>query len=160
MPVQNIEKDIANKTIVITAEFAAPVERVWDVYTNPRQLEKWFGPPGFPATVTDFDRSVGGRVAYYMTSPDGERYHGYWVIDEIKEGELFGYTDGFADADGNPIEQDAESSTRIRFIADGDVTRIESRTTYPSAEGMQKVLDMGVEEGITSAMNQIDALVA
>ncbi len=40
MPVTDITKDIDRRTLVITAEFAAPVERVWAIYADPRRLEQ------------------------------------------------------------------------------------------------------------------------
>ncbi|WP_367618868.1 SRPBCC domain-containing protein [Brevibacterium sp.] len=55
----------------MVAEFAAPPERVWEVYADPRQLEKVWGPPTYPATVVDHSLVPGGRVTYYMTSPEG-----------------------------------------------------------------------------------------
>src|SRR4051794_41951977 len=85
MPVTDIRQDPDNRTLIITAEFAAPVERVWQVYADPRQLEKVWGPPTYPATVVDHDLKPGGRMTYYMTSPEGEKFAGYWQITAVDE---------------------------------------------------------------------------
>ena len=54
MTVTNVEKNKDNLTMTITAEFDAPVERVWQLWENPRLLERWWGPPTYPATFTEF----------------------------------------------------------------------------------------------------------
>ncbi|MGN0065335.1 MAG: SRPBCC domain-containing protein [Nocardioides sp.] len=160
MPVTHVEKDLDNLTITITAEFAAPVERVWQVYADPRQLEKWWGPEGYPATVTTHEFRPGGRVDYAMTGPDGATYPGWWRIDEVDEPHRFVYTDGFSDADGKPIEDKMVNTTTTELTSTADGTRVTSVSRYGSAADLQQVLEMGVEEGATSAINQIDALVA
>ena len=62
MPLTNVSNDPAAKTITFTAEFDAPVERAWQLYADPRQLEQWWNPPGYPLTIPDHNLSVGGRV--------------------------------------------------------------------------------------------------
>src|SRR5699024_4346597 len=84
MPVTDVTKDIDTRTITITAEFAAPVERVWAVYADPRQLEKVWGPPGYPATFVEHELTVGSRSTYYMTAPDGQRFGGWWQITGVE----------------------------------------------------------------------------
>ena len=64
MPVTDVHQDLDNLTLTITAEFAAPVARIWRVYADPRQLEKVWGPPTYPATVVDHDLKPGGRMTY------------------------------------------------------------------------------------------------
>jgi uncharacterized protein YndB with AHSA1/START domain len=85
MPVTDVRHDLDNLTLTITAEFAAPVERIWQVYADPRQLEKVWGPPSYPATVVDHDLRPGGRVTYFMTGPEGDKHAGYWLITRVDE---------------------------------------------------------------------------
>ena len=102
MPVIDVRQDLDTLTLTITADFAAPVERIWQVYADPRQLEKVWGPPTCPATVVDHDLSAGGRTTYYMTMPDGEKHAGYWKITSVDEPTSFSFVDGFADRNLNP----------------------------------------------------------
>ncbi|MGO3314480.1 MAG: SRPBCC family protein, partial [Brachybacterium tyrofermentans] len=97
MPVTDISHDLDALTLTITAQFAAPVQRIWDIYADPRQLEKVWGPPEYPATVVDHDLSPGGRVTYYMTGPEGDHVYGYWNVLTVEEPSSFSYEDGFAD---------------------------------------------------------------
>lgn len=108
MPVTDVTQDIDALTLTIVADFAAPVQRIWEVYADPRQLEKVFGPPTYPATMVDPDLPV-SRNTYSFASTDG--------------------------------------GTRATYVS-----------TYASAEALQQVLDMGVVEGASSAIDQIDDL--
>jgi uncharacterized protein YndB with AHSA1/START domain len=160
MPVTDITKDIENRTLTITAEFAAPLERVWGLYADPRQLEQVWGPPEYPATFVDHDLRPGGRMTYYMTSPEGEKFGGYWDVDEVEEPRRFAFRDGFADADLNPNPGLPISHCDYAFSATDDSTRAVFTSRFDSAEDLQKVLDMGVEEGSRTAINQIDGFLA
>jgi uncharacterized protein YndB with AHSA1/START domain len=160
MPVTDITKDVERRTLVITAEFAAPVERVWALYADPRQLEKVWGPPEYPATFVDHDLRPGGRTTYYMTSPEGEKFAGYWDIDTVDEPGAFSFRDGFAHDDLTPNPDLPVSRNDYTFSATDSGTRAVYTSTFATAEDLQKVLDMGVEEGATSAINQIDGYLA
>lgn len=156
MPVTNVTKDLDTATLTITAEFAVPVERVWSLYLDPRQLEKIWGPPGFPATFVEHPFTVGSRSTYYMTGPDGEKYAGWWRMTEVDEPHSFSFTDGFADEDFNEDPNLPVSENTYSFAADGTNTIATYTTVYPSAAELQQVLDMGMEEGSRAAINQID----
>ncbi|MGO1225367.1 MAG: SRPBCC family protein [Brachybacterium sp.] len=160
MPVTDITHDLENLTLTITAQFAAPVERIWEVYADPRQLEKVWGPVGYPATVVEHNLTPGGRVTYFMTGPEGERFPGYWKVLAVQEPDSFTYEDGFAHDDFSPNTELPVSTCVSIFTAQDGGTRAVYVTTFASREGLQTVLDMGVEEGSRSAIDQIDALVA
>ncbi|PRY63613.1 uncharacterized protein YndB with AHSA1/START domain [Knoellia remsis] len=160
MPVTGITKDTDTRTLTITAEFAAPQERVWKLYEDPRQLEQVWGPPEYPATFTAHELRPGTRSTYYMTSPEGEKFGGYWDITGVESPSQFTFDDGFADGEGNPNPDLPVSQNVYAFTeADGRTTAVFT-STYASAEALQQVLDMGVEEGATAAINQVDAFLA
>ncbi|MDZ5661303.1 SRPBCC domain-containing protein [Nocardioides sp. S-58] len=161
MPVTDVQHDLDARTLTITADFAAPVERVWDVYADARQLERVWGPPGYPATFVDHELAPGSRTTYYMTSPEGEKYYAYWNVESVSAPTGFTFTDGFAlDESFTPNEEMPESSQVFRFTGTDAGTRATFVATYADAESLQKVLDMGAVEGSTLAINQIDDLLA
>jgi uncharacterized protein YndB with AHSA1/START domain len=160
VPVTDVQQDLDALTLTLTAEFAAPVERVWQVYADPRQLEKVWGPPTYPATFVDHDLRPGGRVTYFMTSPEGEKFAGYWEVTAVDEPRSFSFDDGFADQDFNPNPALPVSHNVYSFTAHDGGTRATYVGTYESAEALQKVLDMGMVEGATAAIAQIDDLLA
>jgi uncharacterized protein YndB with AHSA1/START domain len=160
MPVTDITKDLDNRVLTITAEFAAPVERVWELYADPRQLERVWGPPTHPATFVDHELTPGTTSTYYMTSPEGERYYGVWRITGVDAPDGFTFDDAFADESFAVNTELPVSRCEYAFEAAGVGTRARFMTTYASAEDLQTVLDMGMEEGARQAMNQIDAFLA
>ena len=99
MPVTDVNKDLDALTMKITAEFDAGAERIWEMWSDPRQLERWWGPPSYPATFVEHDLSPGARAAYFMTSPEGQKYHGWWRIEEVEPPNRLRFEDGFADDD-------------------------------------------------------------
>ena len=160
MTVTDVRKDPATLTMEIVSEFDAPIERVWRLVADPRQLERWWGPPTHPATFTDFDLRSGGRVSYFMTGPDGEQYHGWWQVREVSPLEALEVQDGFADDDGEPNPDLPVNVMRIELASVGPVTRMTIRSTFPSIDAMEQTLAMGAEEGMQAALGQIDDLLA
>lgn len=160
MPVTDITKDVDARTLTITAEFAAPVERVWRLYEDPRQLEQVWGPPEYPATFVDHELREGSRTTYYMTSPEGEKFAGYWDITGVEPTSRFTFRDGFANEDLTPNDTLPVSENVYAFEAADGGTRAVFTSIYASAEALQTVLDMGMEEGARSSINQIDGFLA
>ena len=161
MPVTDVSHDLDARTITLVADFAAPPKRIWEVYADPRQLERVWGPPTHPATFVDHDLTPGGRMNYYMTGPEGEKYYCYWEIRTVDEPNSFTFDDGFAlDAQFTKNEAMPVSRNVYSFLEHGGGTRAIYVGSYASAEALQQVLDMGVIEGSSLAINQIDELIA
>ncbi|WP_217913930.1 SRPBCC family protein [Miltoncostaea marina] len=160
MTVLDVRKDVATRSMTIVAEYPAPVARVWRLWADPRQLERWWGPPGYPATVTDHDLSAGGRVSYFMTSPEGERYHGGWRVLRADPPSRLEVEDFFADEDGGEAADMPRSTMVVAIDEAGGGSRMTITSIWESEEAMRKVIEMGVEEGIRGALGQIEALLA
>jgi len=161
MSVIQVDKDLSAGTMTVLAEFDAPVERVWRLWEDPRQLEKWWGPPMYPATVVAHDLTPGGKVDYFMTGPEGDQPRGWWRIISVDAPNRLEFEDGFADEQGNPM---ADMPTMVIVVTlsarPGGGTRMVTATTFPSTEAMESLLAMGMEEGMAAAMGQIDGLLA
>jgi uncharacterized protein YndB with AHSA1/START domain len=157
--ITDVDKDPAAARMTVTAEFDAPVERVWQVWADPRQLERWWGPPTWPATVTEHDLAQGGTVKYVMTGPDGGRSAGYWNVIAVDPPNGFEIEDGFAGDDGEPNADMPTTMMRVALARrDDGGTRMTVVSTFPSTEAMEQMVAMGMEEGMRAAMGQIDAL--
>jgi uncharacterized protein YndB with AHSA1/START domain len=161
MTVTAVQKDTDTLTMTVTAEFEASPERVWQLWADPRQLERWWGPPTYPATFTAFDFSPGGHVDYHMTGPEGDQPRGYWDFLEVDEPKSIVFQDGFANDDGtpNPDFPAGIGKVSIEDIGAGR-TRMSIENIFPSLEAMEQVLAMGMEEGMTQAVGQIDDILA
>ena len=160
MTVTSVEKDYDNLKLVLTADFTAPIEQVWQLWSDPRKLERWWGPPPWPATFEQFDFVPGGRISYYMTGPDGERSGGWWQVDEVNPPSLFAFTDGFAGPDGDPIESLPQMKARADLTTTDSGTRMTITSQFASIEHMKQLESMGVVEGMTLAASQMDAILA
>ncbi len=160
MPVKQIVKDPEALTLTVVADLAAPVERAWQLLADPRQLERWWGPPMYPATVVEHDLTPGGRVLYYMTGPEGDQPHGWWRVLSVDPPRQLEVEDGFGDANWNPSADMPSMHMRFSLEATPAGTRMISVTTFPSVEAMEQLLAMGMEEGIRAAAGQMDAVLA
>ena len=160
MTVTDVRKDPAARTMEIVSEFTAPIDRVWQLIADPRQLERWWGPPTHPATFTDFDLASGGRVSYFMTGPDGAKYHGWWQVRQVDPPNALEVQDGFADDHGEPNPDLPVNIMRIELVANGPITHMTIRSTFPTLDAMEQTIAMGAEEGMKQALGQIDALLA
>ncbi|MFC9125886.1 SRPBCC domain-containing protein [Streptomyces sp. NPDC057099] len=160
MTVTSVDKDLDHLTLTLIADFAAPVERVWRLWADPRQLERWWGPPTYPATVEQHDLTPGGEVTYFMTGPEGDRHRGWWRITSVTAPTALEFTDGFADDDGTPKDDMPTISVRVALTEHGGGTRMEMRSLFDSREQMEQLVTMGMEEGLKEAVGQIDALLA
>jgi len=160
MPITSVERDLDALTLTVVADFPVPVRRLWDAYADPRQLEKFWGPPEWPSTFTRHDMAVGGRSAYAMTGPDGESSRGYWDFVAVDAPHSFEVRDGFAGADGEPNADLPSMRMVFRFEGTADGSRVSTTTHFGSLEELEQLLGMGMEEGMRTAMAQIDAVVA
>lgn len=161
MTVTAVRKDPQALTMTLEAEFDATPERVWQLWADPRQLERWWGPPTYPATFTAHSLAPGSRVEYHMTGPGGDQPHGYWEVLEVERPTRLVFRDGFANADGTPNNDLLVGLARVRIESLGhDRTRMSIESVFPSLEAMEKVIGMGMEEGLTQAVGQIDAILA
>jgi uncharacterized protein YndB with AHSA1/START domain len=160
MTLMSIEKDLDTLSMTVTARFAAPVDRVWQLWADPRKLERWWGPPTYPATVVEHDLTPGGRVTYFMTGPEGDRHGGYWNVIDVDAPHRLEVSDGFLGDDGQANDDLPTTEMLVQLQSDGVETVVITTSTFASREGMEQLLAMGMEEGLTEAMTQMDALIA
>lgn len=160
MTVISTTKDPENLTLTLVAEFDATPERVWEVWEDARQLERWWGPPTWPATFTRHDFVVGGESRYHMTGPDGEKHHGFWQMRSIEKPNRLDFANGLAGSDGEPNPEMPLMDGSVIFEATESGTRMTAVTRFVDVAQMEMMIGMGMAEGMTSAVGQIDAILA
>jgi uncharacterized protein YndB with AHSA1/START domain len=160
MSVVRVEKDFDSLTLTVIADFDAPIERVWQLWADPRQLERWWGPPSHPATVEAHDLTPGGKVTYVMTGPAGELSRGWWRVRSVDPPASLEFIDGFADQDGRPIAGTPTTTVQVQLTERDGGTRMVVRSIFDSREQMEQVVDMGAVEVFVQAISQMDALLA
>jgi uncharacterized protein YndB with AHSA1/START domain len=160
MTITAVDKDATTRTVRITSEYDAPPERVWQLWSDPRLLERWWGPPTYPATFDTHDLTPGAGVAYHMTGPEGDEAHGWWKVLSVEPPRHLELEDGFADANGTPKADMPTMHMRVDITEADSRTRMTITTTFPSAEAMDQLLSMGMDEGMSAAVGQIDDILA
>ena len=160
MSITSVVKDLDRLTLTLVADFDAPIERVWQLWADPRQLERWWGPPSHPATVEDHDLTPGGAVTYFMTGPEGQRYRGWWRVASVNPPKFLEFTDGFADQDGTPIADMPTTTVQMQLTEQDGGTRMQLRSAFDSRDQMEQLMRMGMTEGLQQAVGQMDALLA
>lgn len=160
MPITDFTTNTDDLTITITADFPVPLQRLWDAYMDPRQLEKFWGPPTYPATFTRHDAYPGGLTTYFMTGPEGDTHGGYWEWLTVDAPNSFSVLDGFLTPDGQRSTDMPSMRIEFAFESTTDGSRLITTTYFTSAEELEQLLAMGMAEGTREAMGQIDDVVA
>jgi uncharacterized protein YndB with AHSA1/START domain len=158
MSVVSVEKDVDSLSLILVADFDAPIERVWRLWADPRQLERWWGPPTHPSTVETHDLAVGGEVTYVMTGPEGETSRGWWRVTSVTPPRALEFTDGYANRDGTPNAEIPTTSVRMRLTERDGGTRMDLRFVFDSNERMEQLERWGAFEVFPQSVAQMDAL--
>ena len=158
MSVVSVEKDFDSLSLTLVAEFDAPIERVWELWADPRLLERWWGPPTHPATVEKHHLAAGGEVAYFMTGPGGETSRGWWRVTSVDRPRSLQFTDGFANQDGTPNADTPTTAVQVRLAEQGGGTRMELRFGFESRQHMDRLERGGAFAVYPQSVGQMDAL--
>lgn len=160
MPIVSVSSNPQALTLTVVGEYPVTVERLWAAWADPRQIERFWGPPTWPATFTRHDMVVDGASQYYMTGPDGTKSAGYWRFLSVEPGRGFVVEDGFCDAEGKPNTDLPGCTMQARFAATEGGARFVLETRFPSIEAMEQLVAMGMMEGLRAALGQVDDVVA
>ncbi len=160
MPITSVASDAKALTLTVIADYPVPVERLWDAYADPRQIEKFWGPEEWPAQFTRHDMSVGGESHYSMSGPDGAKSNGWFHFLKVEPFRFIEVEDGFAHDDGRRNEEMPTMRMTFNFEKTKEGSRFTSVTYFNSVETMEQLVNMGMMEGMRSAMSQIDAVLA
>jgi uncharacterized protein YndB with AHSA1/START domain len=156
----NVSTNKETNELRVERVFNAGRELVFKAWTEAERLQQWFGPKGWTLPVCEIDLRPGGVWRYCMRGPGGEESWGRTVYHEVRPPERLVYTDSFADADGNVVENMPEMLITVDFIEEDGKTRIASTTRFASAEALESILSMGVIQGFTETLDRLDEYLA
>jgi uncharacterized protein YndB with AHSA1/START domain len=160
MPITSVTSDPQTLTLTVVGDYPVSVERLWEAYSDPRQLERFWGPEAWPAKFTRHDFIVGGQAHYTMTGPDGATSSGWWRFLAIERPRLIEIEDGFSAPDGTPSTSMPPMRMTFTFEATASGARFMGVTRFASLASMEQLVKMGMIEGLRSAMGQLDAVLA
>jgi uncharacterized protein YndB with AHSA1/START domain len=158
MSIVSVEKDLDSLSLVLVAQFDAPIERVWELWADPRRLERWWGPPSHPSTFEKHELTVGGEVTYFMTGPRGETSRGWWRVTAVDPPRSLEFTDGWADRDGTPNTNAPTTAAQVRLTEQDGGTRMELRFAFASREHMDQLERQGAFDVFPQSVAQMDAV--
>jgi uncharacterized protein YndB with AHSA1/START domain len=155
-----INKDLANNKMLITREFAGSVDEVWEAWTDPKLLDQWWAPKPWKAKTKSMEFREGGRWIYCMVGPEGEKH---WALAEYRKVvplKSFDALDAFGDEDGNINTEFPRMNWKVVFKSAEDRTRVEIEIAFRNKEEMEKIIEMGFQEGFSMAHDNLDELLA
>ena len=156
MTTNKLQVETRGGQLILTREFDAPRRKVFQAHTDCKHLKNWWGPRSWPVTFCKMDFRVGGKWHYAMTGPDGTQSWGLALYKEIVEPERIVYEDHFSDKDGNKNEELPSTTATTEFLEKNGKTIVRNIANYPTAEDLQKVIDMGMIPGITETFDRLE----
>lgn len=141
--------------IVLTRTVNAAPELVWEAWTNPVHLARWWGPNGFTTTTKRMDVKAGSQWRYTMHGPDGRDYENlvtYICVDKPRQ--IVYRHDGDDECEAVCFE------TTATFEARGEQTLVTLAMRFPSKEERDNVLRYGADEGGRQTLSRLDAYLA
>ena len=151
------DHSIAAREAVITRTFEVPARFLFEAYSRPEHLRRWFGPVGWPLTLCDVDFRVGGRFRFAMTGPSGEQntpFGGQYL--EIVPDRRIVFDNRF-ETPGSPT---MVMTVTLEEAPDGRSTTLILHTLFESVAMRDEYVGLGIVEGTKSAYDQLEGVVA
>ena len=153
-----VSKDFQEKSILVSREFKAPLETVWRAFTESELLEKWWAPKPWRAETKTMNFEVGGHWLYAMVSPENQKHWGrmnFLAIDQLVS---YSIKDEFCDEEGIVNPEFPTSNGKNTFTKTENGTLVSFKTIYNTEEEVQKIVEMGFEQGITMTFEELAKL--
>lgn len=157
-PQTSFSKDRTGNKLVVEREFEAPVQQVWKAWTESHLLDQWWAPRPWKAETKSMDFREGGFWLYSMNGPDGTRTWCRVNYETIDPGKSFTGIDFFCDEAGKENEEFPRMHWRTDFLPTPSGTRVVVEITFASPADLEKIMEMGFQEGFTAALGNLDEL--
>ncbi|NML40823.1 SRPBCC domain-containing protein [Chitinophaga sp. G-6-1-13] len=151
-----VDKD--KNTLTIRREFRARRQLVWDAYTKSELLDQWFAPKPFTTKTKHMDFREGGYWLYAMVDPEGKEYWGRTDYKKIHPIDNYSALDAFCDDNGDINPELPRATWDVHFQDKGENALVETIVTYGSLTDLEKVIQMGMQEGLTLTLEKLDEL--
>lgn len=153
-----VSKDLQQRSILVSREFNAPLVNVWRAYTEKELLDQWWGPHPWRAETKYMNFAEGGYWLYAMVGPENEKHWARMNYLAITHHKSFNAQDFFCDESGNINTSLPVSEGKMVFTETSSGTLVEFKLIYATEKDLQKIVEMGFEEGITICLDQLEKL--
>lgn len=154
------KKDLTNKKITVVRDFEAPLEQVWHAWTESSILDLWWAPKPWKAVTKSMDFREGGYWLYNMMGPDGNGQFCRVDFKKIVPNKSFTSTDAFCDVNGNQDRSMPISEWKVEFKETSEGTSVFVEITFASESDLQKIVEMGFEQGFAMGLSNLEELLA
>lgn len=148
----------ADSSLTVKREFAAPRALVWDCYSNSELLDQWYAPKPFSTRTKHMDFRPGGYWHFVMLDPNGGEYWNRNDYLSIEPQQGYRALDGFSDAEGNINPEMPRANMELSFSDKGAHTLVKTVVRYESLADLEKVIAMGLQEGLSATLERLDEL--
>lgn len=152
--------DKENNTLTIRREFAASRQLVWDCYTKEELLVQWFAPKPYTVVSKGLQFTNGGTWHYAMVSPEGEKHWGWAEYNNIQPIDSYESKDAFCDEEGNINTEFPQANWKVTFTDIGKNTLVQTVIMYPTLADLEMIISMGMVEGMTMTLDELDSILA
>jgi uncharacterized protein YndB with AHSA1/START domain len=150
------DKDLANNKITVTKHFNARPEIVWQAWTKQEILDQWWAPKPWKAETKKLEFKEGGTWLYSMVGPDNERHYAKVDYTKINAPKSFEGEDSFSDERGIVNADMPQAHWKVGFTSSGSGTDVTVTLTAKTADALEKMLEMGFEEGFKAGLGNLD----
>ena len=150
--------DKEKNTMTIKREFLANRQLVWDAHTKSELLDQWFAPKPLTTKTKSMDFSEGGHWIYAMVEPNGTEYWARFDYVAIKPIDSYTALDAFSNSEGEINPELPRANWDVTFTDLGANAVVQTIVTYKSLNDLETVIQMGMQEGMTSTLERLDDL--
>ena len=150
----SVNKD--SHTIKVLREFSADLTDVWDAWTKPELLDRWWAPKPYQTRTKSMDFREGGVWLYAMISPEDLTHWCRTDYKKIEDKKSISGLDAFSDEHGNVNATFPRSQFTTGFRENGSTTTVSITTVYDNLSDLETVIQMGLEEGLTKALDNLE----
>lgn len=143
------EIETSETSLIIQRTFDSPRERVFDAWTDPDQVDQWWGPDGFTTVTDEMDATPGGVWKFEMVGPGGEKYQNRIAYEKVERPERLTYTHGSAD-DSEQFQATVTFDER-----DDSTTELTMEMEFPSASELDEAVEFGAVEGAQQTLDSL-----
>ena len=150
---KSVAEPTTDREIVVTRTIHAPARILFEAWSRPEHIKRWFGPAPYPVTMAEMDFRVGGRYRFAMTAPNGKEmtpFGGEYL--EIVPNRKIVFTDAFE------LPGAEEMVMTVTFDEQDGKTTVTIRTVFANAAQRATHLGAGMVDGLELALEQLGAL--
>lgn len=150
--------DREEKKIRVLREFDGPIELVWQAWTTATLLDQWWAPSPYKNKTKSLDFRKGGTWHYAMIGPKNETHWAKFDYEDVQPNKSFSGSDAFCDEDGNVNLDFPRVYWNCVFNQVANHTKVTITISVDSAQTLDRLLEMGFQEGFTMGLENLDKL--